>query len=168
MGNGIALEYYFSTLHEFQREIDAYDVFEKSETYPSSHVLQSFLRLQCINFLPRIASSLAQSMHANRRRVSETCIDVLILEPADKVERWIYETAKAGEWLADLGYVHGDLRPHNILLDYNVHVKLSDFDCLANWGSLCISNAVPWSRMNGGWHTCGTETEMFALYFSYK
>lgn len=43
-------------------------------------------------------------------------------------ERWIRQLGSAIAWLEELGYIHGDLRPANILLDHAENVKVGDFD----------------------------------------
>lgn len=57
--DGIALKYSIKTLKEFQKENDAYDFFGRCSTpLPSAHILQSFLRLPGINFMPLMELSL--------------------------------------------------------------------------------------------------------------
>jgi len=38
-------------------------------------------------------------------------------------------------WLKSKQYAHGDIRPHNLLLDDKDHLKLTDFGSAAKYGS---------------------------------
>lgn len=54
--------------------------------------------------------------------------------PYDVQERWIRQLVSAVAWLESLGYVHGDLRPDNVLLDRHENIKLADFDAAVKYG----------------------------------
>lgn len=80
------------------------------------------------------------------------------------------ELAEAIAWLENLGVVHGDLRSSNVLFDDEDHVKLADFDSMADCGSQSPGNNAPWSRSVGS--DCpneiahglfGARTEQFAF-----
>ncbi|KAL9099377.1 MAG: hypothetical protein Q9163_005116 [Psora crenata] len=70
-----------------------------------------------------------------------------------------------------LGYVHGDLRPPNLLLDSNDHLKVVDFDNTTKAGSVFDGCQPPYARVLGdeaaenrgtfGYH--GPCTEQFAI-----
>jgi len=48
--------------------------------------------------------------------------------------RWVRQLVNAEAYLEDLGYIHGDLRPANILLTNEGHLKLCDFDATVRPG----------------------------------
>ena len=68
-------------------------------------------------------------------------------EPVDLVERWLRGLSSAVVWLEGLGYVHGDLRPINLLLDEREHLKLADLDCAERVGEPSSGNGAPWARV---------------------
>ena len=45
------------------------------------------------------------------------------------------ELANGTAWLESLGFAHGDLRPENVLLNSQDHLKIADFDCANLLGS---------------------------------
>ena len=70
-----------------------------------------------------------------------------------------------------LGFAHGDLRPPNLLLDGEDHLKVSDFDSIATIGAAFEGIKPPYARVSGdegaenrgtfGYH--GPRTEQFAI-----
>ena len=81
------------------------------------------------------------------------------------------ELCWAAAWLEHLGYVHGDLRPNNLLLDGDDHLKLTDFDCAQKIGAPSSGNTAPGARFQGDeagsergtFGACGARTEQFAI-----
>ncbi|EAL91111.1 hypothetical protein KXX54_006936 [Aspergillus fumigatus] len=81
------------------------------------------------------------------------------------------ELCSAVSWLESLGRVHGDIRPPNLLLDAEDHLKLADFDSVASVGEPYAGAAPPWARLlgseagseNGTFGMCGARTEQFAI-----
>ena len=81
------------------------------------------------------------------------------------------ELADASAWLESLGFAHGDIRPPNLLLDSNDHLKLIDFDNTTEAGSVFDGCQPPYARLLGdeaaddrgtfGYH--GPRTEQFAI-----
>ena len=81
------------------------------------------------------------------------------------------ELTDAIAWLESLGYVHGDIRPPNLLLDGNDHLKIIDFDNTVAIGSIFDGCQPPYARVLGseaaenprtfGYH--GPRTEQFAI-----
>lgn len=160
---------------EFTRENGMFDLF--AEHPPCPYVVQSFLRLPDANFLAfmsggslddRLKSHQIRDDHLTRvLRVERT-------EPAGLVEQWLRELCGAVVWLESLGYVHGDLRPSNLLLDGGDHLKLVDFDCAEKVGEPSSGNGAPWARVlgedadevgaqRGSFGINGPRTEQFAI-----
>lgn len=120
-----------------------------------------------------ISESLDRQMQSNRtslgieyHRLSE-----IKLEPTPLIEQWTMVLCSAAAWLESLGYVHGDIRPSNLLPDENDHPKLADFDCATQIGEPCARAAPPWARIlgseagadKGSFGTSGARTEQFAI-----
>jgi serine/threonine protein kinase len=63
-------------------------------------------------------------------------------------ERWIQQLTSAVAWLEHLGYVHGDLRPANILLDSREDIRLGDFDATVRTGEQLMVVSEPFCKLN--------------------
>ncbi|KAK2735941.1 hypothetical protein FQN55_001905 [Onygenales sp. PD_40] len=157
----------------FKREMAFFDVLEKHE--PCPHIVQSFLRISDGIFLASMGGgSLHHRLETHQRRSTDgrRLEQVISTEPQHLVKRWLMELCKAAAWLESLGYVHGDIRPPNLLLDNQDHLKLADFDCVQLIGtSLKGGAAAPWARVlgaeagseEGSFGACGPRTEQFAI-----
>jgi len=158
----------------FAREIEMYDIFEKHTPCPD--IVQSFLRVPAGNFLAFLRrGTLDQRLRAHQIRDDQgrgsKVLKVSKTEPLFLIERWIMELSNAAAWLESLGYVHGDIRPPNLLLDAEDHLKLTDFDCAARLGTPSDGSAPPWARVlgpetgsqNGSFGLYGARTEQFAI-----
>ncbi|KAG6202776.1 hypothetical protein E4U50_006084 [Claviceps purpurea] len=79
--------------------------------------------------------------------------------------RWITQIASALSWIEGLGFVHGDLRPANILLTANENIRLADFDTSVKIGEELEAASDPFVKLNKGFKTpqAGPNTEQFAL-----
>lgn len=94
------------------------------------------------------------------------------LEPLLLRKEWMNELAQAVAFLESLNLGHGDLRPENILLDRD-RLKLSDFDCAAEFGTHFEACVAPYGRLLNGNEShlgprgsagfLGPRTEQFAL-----
>jgi atypical protein kinase C zeta type len=153
---------------EIERENAIYDIFEQHT--PCPYVMQSFYRTPNANFLPFMLGSLDTRLQRNQRREKHKVLQVLQIEGRQLIERWAAELCAAVAWIESLGLVHGDLRPPNILLDEQDHLKLTDFDCVARIGEASHGNAPPWARLypdpltgKGRWGLYGPKTEQFAI-----
>lgn len=160
-------------LKQFQLENDTYELLLQRGHHPC--FVQSFLRLPGVHFMQFLPSgSLEQRIHGNQQRDDRNrrCLELLRLEPIHKVEQWAAELSEAIAWLASLGLAHGDLRPANMLLDHDDHLKLADFDCIAQIGSRVEGGPPPWSRhlrhdepefAYGAYGRYGATSEQFAF-----
>ena len=92
------------------------------------------------------------------------------LEPLYLRTAWMNDLTQGVAFLESLNLAHGDLRPENVLLDQD-RLKLSDFDCTAEIGSIYEACIPPYGRLLGpeaesGKGTAGylgARTELFAL-----
>lgn len=84
------------------------------------------------NWHPNIVlSSLHTPDYIFMERAEEDLFDYVIRNfPIDLrvTYRFLHEIVDAVSWLERMGYLHGDVRPPNILIDRKDHVKLCDFD----------------------------------------
>ncbi|POR34529.1 Serine/threonine-protein kinase Sgk1 [Tolypocladium paradoxum] len=168
---GIVLKYPLTGNNDLAKENTAYDIFEAH--HPCPFVIQSFLRLPNAIFLPLFSGgNLQKRLESNQLRgPRNSFLAVLRLEPIPLVERWAMELSGAVAWLESLGLVHGDLRPENLLLDGEDHLKLTDFDCVKEIGTDASGNSPPWARLlgpeagdrTGTWGVNGPQTEQFAV-----
>ncbi|KAJ3496593.1 hypothetical protein NLG97_g2548 [Lecanicillium saksenae] len=173
LADGIVLKYGLrGTMEDFMAENAIYDLFETKT--PPVTIIQSFLRLPGLNFMPQMAGSLEDRMLANRDRdeAENRCRKVRRLEPATKVAQWAAEMTDAIAWLASIGLAHGDIRPDNMLLCPADHLKLPDFDRVVPMGSKHLGGIAPWVRSHyclgqcppgcpGGSEKYSTLTEQF-------
>jgi serine/threonine protein kinase len=156
----------------FAKEIEMFNVFDKYPPCPD--IVQSFLRVSKGNFLPFLSGgTLDQRIRAHQIRDDggRRVLQVSKTEPIHLVEQWIAELANAAAWLESLGYVHADIRPPNLLLDHDEHLKLTDFDCAARIGTESFGAAPPWARFlgieggsdQGTYGLYGARTEQFSI-----
>lgn len=158
---------------QFARENVLFDLLAKHP--PCAHIVQSFLRLPGANFLAFLGGgSVYDRLQAYQIREDDSgkVIRVEKRQPLELVEQWLRELCAAVVWLESLGYVHGDLRPGNLLLNKGDHLKLADFDCAEKIGEPSSGNGAPWARVlgqdadtaqRGSFGINGARTEQFAI-----
>lgn len=79
--------------------------------------------------------------------------------------QWILQLTDALRWLEELGFVHGDLRPANILLDREETVKLSDFNASVELGRQLLVATDPFCKLGAKYELpfASSASEQFAL-----
>ncbi|KAH0356422.1 hypothetical protein KCU81_g103, partial [Aureobasidium melanogenum] len=127
-------------------------VYKFLNLHPHPHLLQSILCTPEGIFMPRLETTLAA------RLSSET-------PSLELQERWIRQLVSAAAWLEKLGYAHGDLRPHNILLDRWSNIVVADFDGTVPIGEELKLATLPFCKVDEEFETlpAGPETEQFSL-----
>ncbi|KAG9946455.1 hypothetical protein KCU85_g6508, partial [Aureobasidium melanogenum] len=127
-------------------------VYKFLDLHPHPHLLQSILCTPEGIFMPRLETTLAA------RLSSET-------PSLELQERWIRQLVSAAAWLEKLGYAHGDLRPHNILLDKWSNIVVADFDGTVPIGEELKLATLPFCKVDEEFETlpAGPETEQFSL-----
>lgn len=154
-----------------QHEHRIYDMLEKHA--PCPHIIRSVLRLPDLNFMENMTGgNLEARLRSRQVRDGHDFASVLSLEPTNLVSRWMAELASAAAWLESLGLANGDIRPMNILLDSADHIKLADFDCVAEIGKQELEACgAPYARAQGPeagedegtFGLMGPRTEQFAI-----
>jgi atypical protein kinase C zeta type len=154
-----------------KQEHRVFDILETAA--PCPHIIRSFLRLPDVNFLENAAGgNLEARLRARQTRFEHDFVKVDSYESASLVSRWMTELTSAAAWLETLGLAHGDIRPSNLLLDAEDHLKLADFDCAATIGEHELeAGAPPYARLQGPesgedkgtFGLIGPRTEQFAI-----
>lgn len=136
----------------FAHEIKIFDILERHS--PPPDIVQSFLRVPEGIFLAYLSGgTLDQRLRAHQILDGHDywgrVVQVSKQEPTPLVEQWIMELSNAAAWLESLGYAHTDIRPPNLLLDSQDHLKLSDFDNMIEIGTRADGATAPWARILG-------------------
>ena len=156
----------------FLKENRIYEILD--EHPPCAELVRSYLRTDEANFLEYMTQlSLSERLQHNAiyEKESGRVLEVSYLEPYSLRTQWMSALAKGTAWLESLGYAHGDLRPENVLLNAQSHLKIADFDCTDIIGSHFEACIPPYGRIlgseagpdKGTAGTLGPRTEQFAL-----
>ncbi len=98
-------------------------------------------------------------------------MEVYGAEAEPLILRWMKALSGAAAWLESLGLAHGDIRPPNILLDTQDHLKLADFDNTMAIGTEVEVGTAPYAGVlgdeagarRGTFGFLGPRTELFAV-----
>lgn len=157
---------------QFIKENQIFDILAQHPLCPE--LVTSFLRFDNGNFLEYIPGfSLSERLQRYQIRdpKSTQVLSIQSLEPLSLRKTWMKALAEGIAWLESLGLAHGDLRPENVLVDKQDHVKIADFDCTNFIGSEFEACIPPYGRLLGSEAglkegTAGkldARTEQFAL-----
>lgn len=124
---------------KFKAEIRNYDFLEAQDLH-CPDISRSFLRVPDANFMAfcsggNLYARLRQHQVREPDNPSGRLVKVKAKESIQLVEQWITELSNAVAWLESLGYAHTDIRPENLVLDSDDHLKLTDFDCMEKIGT---------------------------------
>ena len=118
---------------------------------PHPHILQSFMSTVEGIFLPRM------TMDLKYRIITATA------QPIDvrAKYRWIKELAAAAASLESLKLAHCDIRPGNVFIDEEEHVKLGDFESITRYGENPTLPVAP----HWVWYDkcCGSKHDLFGI-----
>ena len=173
--NDIAVKRAFDDNNEgIHNEYRIYDMLDRLPYCPN--LVRSFYRIPSANFLQYLSGGTVDQrlrQHQIRDPSNDRVVGVNEFESQSLIWRWMAELTNAITWLEALGYVHGDIRPPNLLLDGNDHLKVIDFDNTIEAGSVFDGCQPPYARVLGdeaaesesrgtfGYH--GPRTEQFAI-----
>ncbi|KAL8948446.1 MAG: hypothetical protein Q9222_005366 [Ikaeria aurantiellina] len=120
---------------------------------PHPNILQSFMSTPEGTFLPRMRTDLKQTIFT--AKLEKQPIEMRLCY------RWTKELAAAAAYLESIKLAHCDIKPLNVFIDQNDHVKLGDFDTMTRYGEYPeMSVAPPWI-----WHeeSCSRKQDLFGI-----
>jgi serine/threonine protein kinase len=90
------------------------------------------------------------SIHQIRHEFNnDQVISVRCKEPTHLIHQWMRQVKSATAWLESRQYAHGNIRPGNLLLDSEDHLKLANFGSADKYGSDLEGGTPPYAR----WHS---------------
>lgn len=160
-----------STPERTKNEFSVFGLLERHP--PCADIVRSFLRLHDLNFMQLLfKGTLEARLQAHQIHDPETGVaSATAKEPSHLVLRWLIQLSNAAAWLESLTLAHGDIRPSNLLLDSDDHLKLSDFDNTTLIGESLEAGGAPYARLLGpeaeadcgSFGALGPRTEQFAI-----
>lgn len=125
------------------------------DRYPHPHLMRSILCTREGIFMPRLETDLSFRLKASGENSPSS----------NTKDRWIRQLVSAAAWLEKLGYAHGDLRPHNILVDESSNLVVMDFETTVPIGAEVIPTMMPFCKLDKDIRAppAGAENEQFAL-----
>ena len=157
----------------FKTELQAYKQFQSHLPCPS--IANAFLSIPTkALFLPYFrGGTLEKRMWSHQvwDKTPHNVLEVTGHEPDHLIERWLSQLCDGVVWLENLGYVHGDLTPHNLVLDHEDNLKLIDFERISEIGVRSDGDRAPWARLlgsdeipgQGAYGRYGVKTEQFTI-----
>ncbi|KXH32719.1 hypothetical protein CNYM01_13007 [Colletotrichum nymphaeae SA-01] len=124
--------------------------------HPHTNIVRCILCIPEGFFMERVETTLqARIDHQSVRNAPSTYVKA----------RWITQIASALSWLEELGRVHGDLRPSNILLTADDNVRLADFDASVKIGEQLLVASEPFCKLDKYFKlpNAGPISEQFAF-----
>ncbi|MCJ1249936.1 hypothetical protein MMC30_007162 [Trapelia coarctata] len=148
---GYAEEEQYS-LKRIEEESAVFDILAEPENWHPNIVL-SFLHTSDYIFMERANEDLSD--YVTRNSPIGTCTTY----------RFLREIIYAVSWLEQMGILHGDVRPPNILIDRQGHIKLCDFDNVCSFGHyIQVGNSPYYERSDtGSFGIAGAGSEQGAI-----
>lgn len=151
-------------------EQKVFEILEKHDRIP--FLIESFYRTPMNTFL-ELADQGSVALHLNRyqQRLGAQVLRVTDHLQPQTILRWMAQLCLAVAGLERIGLTHGDIRPHNMLLDNHCNLRLSDFDRAIGIGEDIIVLTEPFGRLlhhgengiSGTYGKAGARTENFAI-----
>lgn len=149
---GYAEEEQYS-LRRIKEDSAVFDILAEPENWHPNIVL-SFLHTSDYIFMERAHEDLFD--HVTKNFPIDLCATY----------RFLRETIYAVSWLEQMGILHGDVRPSNILVNRAGHVKLCDFDNACSFGQyIQVGNDAPYYEQSetGSFGIAGAKSEQGAI-----
>lgn len=163
----IVVKYRYGEAEQFKREQEILRLLTGLPSYCSA-IVQCFYCHEDLIFLEYLPGTTLDERYYYRREK-----DQYEGVPVPVISQWIYDLAGAVATLEEIGFVHGDLAPHNIMVSPRNQVTLIDFDCAQRIGDLYDGVGAPYHRIldtdetslgrPGSFGIAGPRTEQFFL-----
>jgi len=150
-------------------------IFEFLKTRPQIPYLIRCIHLRkndtFLEFVPNGSIASLLNQYQLRSRDGTQVLEVSQALQKSDVRRWMYQLCLAVAGLEKVGLIHGDIRPHNMLLDKYQDLKLCDLDRAGDVGKVIEVLIEPFGRLLseydvgevGTYGKAGARTETFAI-----